>query len=152
MNIVDRRLNFRHFEELINKIRDKVSGWKTRLLSAGGKLILLKHVLSSLPIYLLSVLQVPKSVLGAINIILSTFFWGESDGIPKKKWCAWNKICKPTNEGGVGLRDLEEVQKSLHMKFAWKILKDVENCAQKSLWAQFLRGKYVKEKHIYISC
>lgn len=88
VNIVDGRLTYRHLEELINKILDKVSGWKSRLLSAGGKLILLKHVMSSLPIYLLSVLQVPKSVLGSIKRILSTFFWGESDGSPKTKWCA----------------------------------------------------------------
>lgn len=70
MNIVDGRLRFRHLEELINKIREKVSGGKMRLLSAGGKLTLLKHLLSSLPIYLLSVLQVHRSVLITINRIL----------------------------------------------------------------------------------
>ncbi|KAG2685838.1 hypothetical protein I3760_10G144400 [Carya illinoinensis] len=142
VNIVEGRVAFSYMEDLVNKIRNKVSGWKTRLLSAGGKLILLKHVLLSLPIYLLSVVQVPKSVLNSINRILSNFFWGESDGSPKRKWCAWNKICKPIKEGGLGVRDLEEVQNSLHMKFAWKII------TENSLWAQFFRGKYVKGIHL----
>lgn len=64
----------------------------------------------------------PKSVFANINRILSTFFWGEVDGSPKKKWCAWHKICKPVSEGGLGLRDLEEMQKSLQIKFALKYI------------------------------
>lgn len=74
MIIVNGKLTVRHLKELINKIREKMSGWKMRLLSAGGKLILLKHDLSSMPICLLLVLHVPKSVLIVINRILSTFF------------------------------------------------------------------------------
>lgn len=64
-----------------------------------------------MPIHLLSVLQVPKLVFTIINRILSTFFWGEMDGSPKKKWCAWHKIYKPITKGGLGLRDFEEIQK-----------------------------------------
>ncbi|KAG6628041.1 hypothetical protein CIPAW_15G172700 [Carya illinoinensis] len=35
-----------HFEDMVNKMRQKLSGWKMRLLSSGGKLILLRHVIS----------------------------------------------------------------------------------------------------------
>ncbi|XP_042950383.1 uncharacterized protein LOC122282502 [Carya illinoinensis] len=64
------------------------------------------------------------------------------DGKGKKKWVGWKAMCKPTEEGGIGLRDFDEVQLSLHMKFAWKIMTGTD------LWSQFFRAKYVGDNHI----
>lgn len=40
----------------------------------------------------------------------------------KKKRVAWEKVCKPTEEAGLGRRDLGEVKKALNMKLAWNLL------------------------------
>lgn len=118
-------------EPLVEKIRNKVAGWKLQLLSRGGRLILLRHVLSSLPLHILSVIYIPKVTLDWINSILANFLWVEVEGRRQLHWRSWSKICKPTNEGGLGLRDLHEVQKSLHMKFAYRLL------TTEGLWADF---------------
>ena len=55
----------------------------------------------------------------------------------KKKWVAWDNICKPIKEGGLGLHNLEDMQKALHMRLAWNLIQG------KSLWANFFKGKYV---------
>ncbi|GAU36546.1 hypothetical protein TSUD_277520 [Trifolium subterraneum] len=47
-----RRLSF--WEPVLNRIKNQLSGWKSRFLSFGGRLILLKSVLTSLPVYALS--------------------------------------------------------------------------------------------------
>ncbi|XP_035547430.1 uncharacterized protein LOC118348944 [Juglans regia] len=94
----------------------------------------LKHVVSSIPVHLFSVVLAPKALLGALNRLLSNFFWSFSDGKPKRKWVGWHKICTPVQEGGLGLRKLEEVQNALFMKFAWKFL------SQQSLWSLFFQG------------
>lgn len=52
-----------YFEDLLQKIQKKVDGWKKRCLSAGTRLILLRHVLSSLPVQLLFVMKVPKQFI-----------------------------------------------------------------------------------------
>lgn len=57
--IVDGRLKIIHFDPLLEMVSKKLAGWKNRLLSQGGRLILLRHVLSSMPIHL-SVIQMPK--------------------------------------------------------------------------------------------
>ncbi|XP_057975276.1 uncharacterized protein LOC131162686 [Malania oleifera] len=57
------QLKARVLEPLVNKIQSKVAGWNLKLLSQGGWLILLKHVLSSMPSQLLVVLGVPHSTL-----------------------------------------------------------------------------------------
>lgn len=40
-----------YFEGMVKKVTSKVLSWKSKLLTSGGKYILVKHVLQSLPIY-----------------------------------------------------------------------------------------------------
>lgn len=62
--IVQGMLSARHLESLTGKIQKKIAGWKMVLLSQGGRLVLLRHVFSSMAIYLLSVLRISKSGVG----------------------------------------------------------------------------------------
>ncbi|XP_042959541.1 uncharacterized protein LOC122294687 [Carya illinoinensis] len=140
--IVEGKLKARNFDTLILNIERKLSGWKSRLLSQGGRMILMRHVLSSMPVYLLSAIHMPKLVIRKVHSLFANFFWGEQGGKSKRKWRSWRKLCAPEEEGGIGMRDVAEVQKSLFMKFGWNIL------TQKSLWANFFRAKYLKNGHI----
>ncbi|XP_042944790.1 uncharacterized protein LOC122278671 [Carya illinoinensis] len=136
------RIKVSYFEDLLNRIRDRLEGWQNRLLSAGAHLLLLRHVVSSIPVHLLSVLHAPKKVVFSLNRIMSNFFWGTSNGKQKRKWVAWQKVCMSTKEGELGLRKFEEVQSSLFMKLAWNLL----SCD--SLWANFFTKKYCKGAHV----
>ncbi|MCI12876.1 putative non-LTR retroelement reverse transcriptase related protein, partial [Trifolium medium] len=57
-----RRLDF--WEPVLTRIKNRLSGWKSHFLSFGGHLILLKSVLTSLPIYALSFFKAPSGVCG----------------------------------------------------------------------------------------
>lgn len=128
----------------MNRIRMNIKGWKVKFLPTGARLILLQHALFSMPVHLLAILQVSDNVLCSINRMRSTFFWGVVEGKPKRKWVGWDKLCKSIDEGGVGLRSLNEVKKSLHLKFAWQFF--IGN----SLWAKFFKSKDVKDQHIFV--
>jgi len=69
-----RRLAF--WEPLINHINSRLTGWKSRYLSLGGCLVLLKSIMSSLPIYALSFFKAPSGIISSIESILSNFFLG----------------------------------------------------------------------------
>lgn len=71
---MDGRLKIRHFFPLLEIVEKKLSGWKSRILSQGGRLVLLRHVLTTLPLHLLSVLQVPKAVITKLNGLFAKFF------------------------------------------------------------------------------
>lgn len=45
-------------------------------------------------------------------------------------------------EGGVGIQDVGEVRKVLHLKLAWRIL-SIDN-----LWSQFYKAKYIEQGHL----
>lgn len=54
-------------------------------------------------------------------------------------------ICKPVQEGGIGVRDLNDMQNALHIKFAWRLL------SEDSLWSHFFMEKYVKQEHFSLA-
>ena len=64
-----------HFRKLSNidwkvvedKIERKLSSWKGKLMSVGGRLVVLNSVLTSLVMFMLSFFEVPKGVLEKIS-------------------------------------------------------------------------------------
>ena len=61
----------------------KLSSWKGRYPSMGGRFTLTISVLSSIPIYFLSCFHCPKLVLQRIERIQRDFLW--NDNVEKKK-------------------------------------------------------------------
>jgi len=68
-----RRLAF--WEPMMNTIKTRQSGWQSRFISFGGRLVLLKSVLTSLPIYALSFFRSPSGIISSIETIFKFFFW-----------------------------------------------------------------------------
>ncbi|KAL0291297.1 UNVERIFIED_CONTAM: putative ribonuclease H protein [Sesamum radiatum] len=97
------------YVDLIDKIRAKIAGWEQCYLSYGGRLQLIKTVLASMPIYLLQVLNPPVSTLQKIEQIFAKFFWGSSTEQKKIHWTKWHNVCYPTEEGGLGIRNLRDM-------------------------------------------
>ncbi|GJR51498.1 RNA-directed DNA polymerase, eukaryota [Tanacetum coccineum] len=51
------------------KLRSRLSSWKVRTLSIGGRLTLLKAVLGASPLYYLSIFKVPKAILNSMEAV-----------------------------------------------------------------------------------
>jgi len=63
-----RRLAF--WDPVIISIKSRLFGWKSRFLSFGGRLTLLKSVLTSLLVYALSFLKAPSGIISSIESLL----------------------------------------------------------------------------------
>nr|GEX12575.1 hypothetical protein [Tanacetum cinerariifolium] len=79
-------------DESIAKLKKKLSKWKLKTLSAGGRLTLLKAVLRSNPIYNMSLFKVPKQVLSSMEQMRMNFFNGVQEGKRKIAWVKWSKV------------------------------------------------------------
>jgi hypothetical protein len=69
-----RKLNNKNWEMIEERIEKKLSSWKGKYLSIGGRLVLINSVLSSLPMFMLSFFEISKGVLEKINYFQSRFF------------------------------------------------------------------------------
>ncbi|GJT36301.1 hypothetical protein Tco_0926720 [Tanacetum coccineum] len=66
---------------LVNKLQARLSKWKVKTLSIGGRLTLLKSVLGASPVYYMSIFKVPKGVLKTMESIrmgVALHFWDGS--------------------------------------------------------------------------
>ena len=75
-------------------------------LSIGGRMTLIKSVLSSLPIYHMSIYKVPKKIINSLESIRCHFF-NCVDHLSKKPiWIKWEKVLAPIDKGGLGISSL----------------------------------------------
>ncbi|GJQ99376.1 RNA-directed DNA polymerase, eukaryota [Tanacetum coccineum] len=71
------------WRNIIQKVRTRLSKWKVKTLSIGGRLTLLKSVLGAVPLYSMSIYKAPKGVLHELEMIRNSFFNG-ADSAEKK--------------------------------------------------------------------
>jgi hypothetical protein len=110
------------------------------MLSYGGRLVLINFVLSSLVMFMLSFFEVPKEILHKLDFYRSMFFW-QGDNHKKKYWLAkWSIICRPKDQGGLGVVDLELQNKCLLSKWIFSLINS------DGAWQQVLRNKYLGSK------
>ena len=94
---------------ILEKIEQKLAGWKKLYSSKGGKLTLLKSTLSSLPTYFLSLFTIPTHVANKIEKLQRDFLWGDS----KTQLLGWDKVCLPIANSDLGIRKLTTGKVSL---------------------------------------
>jgi len=126
-----------HFREMVDKIKQKLSGWKKCSLSMGGRLILIKHIISAIPLYTAHVYNIPKSIIKEIETLMKNFLWDGTHNI------AWHKVTLPYDEGGLGIKKLEEINTACTMLRGWKCI------TSNSLWATYMKGKYIKQSSLW---
>nr|GFD01117.1 RNA-directed DNA polymerase, eukaryota, reverse transcriptase zinc-binding domain protein [Tanacetum cinerariifolium] len=80
------------WDDIILKIKSRLSKWKVKTLSIDRRLTLLKSVLGASPIYAMSIFTVPRGVLKALESIRNRFFNGADQSDHKITWVAWDKV------------------------------------------------------------
>ncbi|GLT98279.1 hypothetical protein SLE2022_157910 [Rubroshorea leprosula] len=131
------RISF--WKPMIEKFRSKLASWKGRLLSSGGRLTLLKSVLSALPLFYFSLFKVPKGILNELVKIQKNFLWGGLDNSKKIAWVNWEKACLAKSKGGLGIPNLAIRNTALLGKW-WSKFHDVDE--NHKLWKNIIVCKY----------
>ena len=97
-------------------VHSKINSWKNRLLSPGGKIVLTKHVLSSIPLHLLVAVSPLKSILATVERLFANFLWGTDDGAFQYHWIRWKDLCATKEEDGVCLWSMVDVVNAFSVK------------------------------------
>ncbi|GJS23647.1 hypothetical protein Tco_0452279 [Tanacetum coccineum] len=119
---------------IIDRFFKRLSNWKAKALSFGGRLTLIKSVLGSLGVYYFSTFKAPKMVTNKLKSIRRKFFWGGSWDSNKIAWNAWKKVLAPRDQGGLNVGSLRVSNLSLLAKWWWRFL--IESSF---LWCKVIR-------------
>lgn len=126
---------------MIQRIGAKIQAWKGKLLSYGGRAILIKHVLQSTHIHCLSVMNPPNNVLMQVQKMMAQFFWSSCIGGKGRHWTKWSNLCVPEKEGGLGIRLMTDISMALFCKLWWNFR------TKPSIWSDYMRNKYCRNTH-----
>ncbi|GJM89634.1 hypothetical protein PR202_ga05842 [Eleusine coracana subsp. coracana] len=115
-----RRLNRNDLQPYLDKIMDMLPGWKASLMARSGRLILVKVILTTLPIHLLITLDVPKWFIDVVDKWRRRFLWrGRQELNGGHCPVAWRIATKPLHLGGLGIHDLWTLAWALRMRWLW---------------------------------
>ena len=129
---------------LYKKIENRIGCWNFKFLSRGGRLVLLKAILQSIPVYWDTIAYIPKGILQKLRKKLFSFPWSakrHAEGIPLAKW---QFISSPKELGGWGIKNLFLFCQSLAAKALWRLIKNPD-----SLWGKLLSSKYFPNESIH---
>lgn len=99
--------------------------------------MLIKSVLSSLPIYYMSLFKIPKNVAKELDRLQANFLWGGSEVRKKIHLIKWKEITMDKQKGGLGIRDIGLTNQCMLFKWWWRFA--LENDA---LWKALVCCKY----------
>lgn len=77
---------------IVEKVQEKLQGWKLKLLSHASREILIKSVAQAIPTYAMACFLFSKKLCGNLNSLLSNFWW---QGDPENRgihWASWTTM------------------------------------------------------------
>jgi hypothetical protein len=96
------KLSREDLQSLIDKIIRRIAGWRGKLLTQAGRLVLIKTCLATIPLYLLSFYKFPRWGIDLINSHMANCFWDDYEGHRKLHLANWHLICMKREYGGWG--------------------------------------------------
>ena len=134
------RLTIDQFTPLIRKITEYISSWVGSSLSYADRSELIKSVLQGVECFWLYILPIPVGVRDKIVSLCRNFLWGGKSYIVKKPLVAWAAVCRPKQQGGLGLIDLGAWNLALMSRALWNL-----QSKKDSFWVKCINHVYNKE-------
>ena len=126
------------FSDTDKKIKQRLGGWKKKLLSRDGKEILLKSVAQAMPAYSMSLFLLPIGLCEDLDSIMNRYWWGNGvsccSGV---RWMSWTELCAHKFRGGLSFKRLHEFNLALLSKQGWRFIN-----FPNSLAARIYKAKY----------
>lgn len=119
-------------------MKKKIQQWGKTWLNLARRVILLKAILSNLPLYNFSLIQVPISIHNKLEKILRQLIWqgGKSD---KKKFSLvkWRQVTTKYESGGLFVWILKLLNVAFGGKIVWHLISVLQS------WWKLVLGKTI---------
>ena len=108
------------FNFVLDWEKQKLLGWKANLLSLVGRAILVKHISSTIPNYVMQCTYLPSKIIESIDRVNRNFLLGFLEFARKAHWVSWEKVTKTKEEGGLGIQSAKGRNLAPLAKLNWR--------------------------------
>lgn len=108
------KVNF--WDGVLNKIDNKLVGYKGKLLTYATMLLLTKNTLCSIPLYSACIFKMSMAVANDVDAKCRKFLWSDTYYQRKFSLVKWDIVCKEKMKGGLGLRQMKVLNQVLQGK------------------------------------
>lgn len=137
MQLHHKRVGKDCFQGVVDKVKERLSSWKTTSFSLAGRSTLVSAVSSAIPNYTMQTAHFPSNVCDALDKQNRSFLWGSTEEHRRTHLVAWEEVCKEKKHGGLGMRNARCQNNALLMKLGWGLVKKRD-----ALWVRIIRDKY----------
>lgn len=139
------KLKVIYLQPIADRIKAKLAAWKGSLLSIMGRCQLVNSVINGMLLYNFKIYAWPVSLLKSIDRWIRNFIWSDNIHVKKAVTVAWKHLCKPTDEGGLGLRSIRSINSAAMLQLCWNVTVSQEE------WAGLLRARFFRKGAPYLS-
>ncbi|MDV3201046.1 MAG: reverse transcriptase domain-containing protein [Sweet potato little leaf phytoplasma] len=111
------------YKPILENLHSKLVGWKTNCLSMAGRILLAKTVMGPVANHIMQHSTIPKGICDEIEKLERNFIWGSTSEQRKAHLINWHQIFLPKTHGGLGFKNLQNLNKTFIMKLCWGVIK-----------------------------
>ncbi|WCJ20900.1 hypothetical protein M5689_003103 [Euphorbia peplus] len=138
MPTIHGRLKNSSFQHILDRVSNRLAGWKAKTLSFAGRTTLIKSILTSIPFYSMQTISLPVGIIHEVEKMIRRFLWGDSNN-PRPSLLNWNCVTSPKKLAGLGVINLGKMNLAFLAKLGWRCIHD-----QDSLWSKVVCSKYIR--------
>ncbi|KAF5760166.1 putative RNA-directed DNA polymerase [Helianthus annuus] len=124
----------KNWDPVVETFQKRLSLWKAKTISLGGRITLVSSVLNALPTYYFSLYKAPLGVIKKLEKLRRDFLWGSNPEQEKMKWVAWKSMMTPKDLGGMGFGSLRAVNLAMLSKWWWRFKVERDSLWKKVVW------------------
>nr|GEU32224.1 hypothetical protein [Tanacetum cinerariifolium] len=121
-------------------LESRVNDWRNKFISLVGRLQLVRLVLSSMHIYWASIFILPNRIVHYLEQLMRGFLWCQREMNKGKAKVAWDSVCMPKHEGGLG-RSFRDVPCRGDVSWGWRKLLQIKSTIRLFIWHKINNGK-----------
>ena len=131
----DRKATFAYIKD---RVWQKINSWSGKCLLKAGREVMIKSVMQSIPTYVMSLFQLPTTLIDSIEKMMNSFWWGHGKTTHRGiHWMNWEKLSTPKVHGGMGSKALSTFNLAMLGKQGWKFITEPN-----SLVARIFKARY----------
>jgi hypothetical protein len=137
-----------HFLPMVQRVEKRLCGI-VDFLDYGGKLLMVKSVLASLPISYMACLDIPVTIKEQIVKYMRHYLWRKRNTEVQSRGpalIAWTTVCKPKDQGGLGVLNLDTQNSALLLKNLHKFYNRLD-----IPWVNLVWSSYYAQGHLEVS-